>query len=137
MKKKKYGKKIMERLSVFRYLIIHIFMYFYELLSGYLTATLCHFWQPHREPCKEARSLSLTEQRSGFEVGSFRFFSKALSLWVTLWRLELNRFIHLKLNPLLRNVEKWSDILLKILRCKHRKFFKVCLAIFQHYEIND
>ena len=25
---------------------------------------------------------------------------------------------------------------LKILRCEHRKIFKVCLAIFQHYEIN-
>ena len=24
---------------------------------------------------------------------------------------------------------------LKILRCSHRKIFKVCLAIFQHYEI--
>ena len=24
---------------------------------------------------------------------------------------------------------------LKILRCEHRKIFKVCLAIFQHYEI--
>ena len=24
---------------------------------------------------------------------------------------------------------------LKILRCKHRKIFKVCLAIFQHYAI--
>ena len=23
----------------------------------------------------------------------------------------------------------------KILRCEHRKIFKVCLAIFQHYEI--
>ena len=23
---------------------------------------------------------------------------------------------------------------LKILRCEHRKIFKVCLAIFQHYE---
>ena len=24
---------------------------------------------------------------------------------------------------------------LKILRCEHRKIFKVCLAIFQHYAI--
>ena len=24
---------------------------------------------------------------------------------------------------------------LKVLRCEHRKIFKVCLAIFQHYEI--
>ena len=24
---------------------------------------------------------------------------------------------------------------LKIVRCEHRKIFKVCLAIFQHYEI--
>ena len=26
---------------------------------------------------------------------------------------------------------------LKILRCEHRKIFKVSLAIFQHYEIED
>ena len=36
-------------------------------------------------------------------------------------------------NPLLHNVEKWSNILQK--SCEHRKIFKVCLAIFQHYAI--
>ena len=36
---------------------------------------------------------------------------------------------------LFHNVEKWPKILLKILRCEHRNIFKVCLAIFQHYEI--
>ena len=37
-------------------------------------------------------------------------------------------------NPLLHNVEN-GQTYLKILRCEHRKIFKVCLAIFQHYAI--
>ena len=41
----------------------------------------------------------------------------------------------LTLNPLLHNVEKMAKHTLKILRCEHRKIFKVCLAIFQRYAI--
>ena len=38
------------------------------------------------------------------------------------------------INPLLHNVEKWSNILQKYCG-EYRKIFKVCLAIFQHYEV--
>ena len=35
-------------------------------------------------------------------------------------------------NPIIHNVEKWPDMLLKS-RALHRKICKVCLSIFQHY----
>ena len=33
----------------------------------------------------------------------------------------------------MHNVVKWPNITLKILRREHRKIFKVCLPILQHY----
>ena len=36
-------------------------------------------------------------------------------------------------DPFIHNVIKMAKDTLGILRCKNRKIFKVCLAIFQHY----
>ena len=51
-----------------------------------------------------------------------------------LYQMQTTEKNHL-FNPLLHNVEKIAKRTLKILRCEHRKIFKVCLAIFQHYAI--
>ena len=42
-----------------------------------------------------------------------------------------------RVHPFIHNVEKRPSILKKILRYSHRKIFKACLAIFQHYEWKD
>ena len=39
------------------------------------------------------------------------------------------------INPLLRNVVKWSNKLLKNLAVNALMIFKVCLTILRHYEV--
>ena len=43
----------------------------------------------------------------------------------------------ISINPFIHNVVKWLKHSLKILRCEHRKIFKVYLAILQHCAWKD
>ena len=52
-----------------------------------------------------------------------------LGIFLSLLKMEKIKEIF---NLFMHNVEKWPNTL-KILQCEHRKIFKVCLAIFQHY----
>ena len=47
---------------------------------------------------------------------------------------KVSKSFRWQISPFNYNVWKMAKHTLKILRCKHRKIIKVCLAIFQHHE---